>query len=128
MAAYVLGVLGAPQTASVRAQHAAPLRALLNDPVADVRWNAALSLARLGDASAVETLLKMLERDALVSQYAIKEENIEQIMINASKGLALVGDKESVKILESISKNDKSLKVRQAAMDAMRFLAERVGS
>ncbi len=114
MAAYVLGVME-NQSFIVN------LKPLLNDPAADVKWNAALSLARLGDDSGLEVLLKMLEREELAGRYKMSDEAIERVMINATKGLALIRKPESIKILESVSQNDKSLKVRQAAINALRY-------
>lgn len=112
IAVYVLGVLGDKGTI-------APIRVLLDDSVADVRWNAALSLARFGDDSGREVLLQMLEREQLETHYHLSEAEIEKIMINALRGLTLIGDAESLKILQTVSRNDKNLKVRQAAMDAI---------
>src|SRR3989442_479695 len=42
-----------------------PVRSLLNDPVKDVAWNAALALARRGDRSGLPVLARMLERSYL---------------------------------------------------------------
>src|SRR3989338_1219963 len=111
-AAYVLGAIGS--------REALPhLRPLLNDKVTDVRWNAALALARLGDPSGLPLLLQMLERQSLLSAHAMSEEEVENIMINAIKGIALVGDTQSFESLRKISRTDKSLKVRQAALDVL---------
>ncbi len=114
IAVYVLGVLGDKQTIH-------SIRVLLNDSVADVRWNAALSLARFRDASGRDILLQMLERDQLANSYHLNDAEIEKVIINAVKGLALIGNPESLKILETVSRNDKSLKVRQAAIDAIQY-------
>lgn len=114
-AAYVLGTL---EDAGV----APEIKKLLTDPAADVRWNAALALARLKDASGAEVLHSMLEREELKLQYALADAALEAVMINAAKGLALIHGPESIKILESISRNDKSLKVRQAAVEALEYI------
>ncbi len=116
MSAYVLGAIGNRATAE-------NLKALLNDAVADVRWNAALGLARLGDDAGLEILEKMLDRDSLSNDYKIREEEIEALMINATKGLALIKRPGSIKILKTVSQGDKSLKVRQAAMAALETLS-----
>ncbi len=114
-AAYVLGALG--QTPAIP-----EIKKLLNDESLDVRWNAALALARLKDDSGTEVLYKMLEREELKSQYAMSDEAVEAVMINATKGLALIQKADSIKILESVSRNDKSLKVRQAAVEALQYI------
>ncbi len=117
-AAYVLGVLGQDKNRSA-------LRLLLNDAVTDVRWNAALALARLHDDAGFEILVKMMERQELSSQYHMNEDQIEGVMINAMRGLALIRKPESIKILETISRQDKNMKVRQAAMQALNFKQEK---
>ena len=116
MAAYVLGVLGDPQTVP-------SLTPLLEDPVEDIRWNASLSLARLGNDSGWQILAKMLDRSILSANH-MNDEEIEKVMINAAKGLALTKREETVPILETLSKEDKSLKVRQAAIEAMEYLKQ----
>jgi HEAT repeat protein len=93
---------------------------LLGDTVADVRWNAALSLARLGSDAGQPILMKMVDRQELTVHHGLSDKEIEAVMINAVKGLALVGKKESLQVLTDISKHEKSLKVRQAAIDAIR--------
>ncbi len=113
IAAYVLGVVGENTSTAL-------LQPLLSDPVADVRWNAALALARLGDASGSKILLGLLERNTF-SDYSMDEEEVEKVMINAVKGLALLRNSEADGILKSVSQHDKNLKVRQAAMEAMRY-------
>ena len=113
-AAYVLGTI---QEASSREA----LKTLLSDPVPDVRWNAALALARLKDASGLEILTKMLQRDELSAEYKMNEAQIEAVMTNAVKGLALIHRPEAFRILESVSKDDKNMRVRQAALNALRF-------
>jgi HEAT repeat protein len=119
-AAYVLGALGDHASAP-------ELRELLGDPVSDVRWNAALALARLGDASGRQVLIQMTQRQTLSAEEGMDEARIEAVMINAVKGLALIRGAEEVKILESVSRTDKSLRVRQAALDALRSNNQRSG-
>ena len=113
MSVYILGVLTDKNSAE-------KIRPLLNDPVSDVRWNAALTLARLGDDSGFEVLRNMVTRPQF-STLGMQEAQIEAVMINAIKGLALIQKPESIKILRSLSQDDKNLKVRQAAIDAMNY-------
>ncbi len=117
MAVYVMGAIGNPSAIP-------SLRPLLNDAVEDIRWNTALSLARLGNDSGFEILLKMLDRQSLILNGALSESEIEMIMINATKGLALIKRSESLETLEKISREDKNLKVRQAAIEAIHYQKE----
>lgn len=112
MAAYTLGIVGADALARPA------LTSALSDPSDDVRWNAALALARRKDASGRSELHAMLDRRRLES-LGLTEDRIEQAMINAAKGLALIPEAGSIKILESLSRTDPSLKVRQAAITAL---------
>mgnify|MGYP001564630553 FL=1 len=115
IAVYVLGVIDSKSSVP-------KLESSLNDPSADVRWNAALALARLGNAQGYPVLVSMLERETLSSQAGLGEAQIEAVMVNATKGLALIQKPESIKILQSLSRRDKNLKVRQAAMNALQNL------
>lgn len=114
-AAYILGVLGNPVAVSA-------LKAALGDEVDDVRWNAALSLARLGDSSGRGILLSMLDRERLNRPHALTDKSIERIMVNAAKGLQLISEKsgETEEALRRVSVSDPNLKVRQAALAAFR--------
>ena len=115
ISSYVLGVLGDKKSTEF-------LRPLLNDPVSDVRWNTALALARLGDSSGKAILFKMLDRKTMAFENNLNDETLEIIMINAVKGLTLIGGRDCIKILQELSKNDKSLKVRQAAFQSLEMI------
>lgn len=112
MAAYAVGNLGDPKTASL-------LEPLLNDPARDVRWNAALSLARLGSRAGYPEIVKMLDREALRSYHQVQADKVEEIMVNAVRGLALLNEPEALPLLADLSNHDASLKVRQAAIEAI---------
>ena len=113
MAAYVLGVLGSVESKAM-------LKDLLSDPAIDVRWNAALALAQLGDTAGLEIILSMLDRDYLAAAQSTKEDDVQFLMINAIKGLSRLQNAKSVEKLVFISQNEKNLKVRQAAYDALK--------
>jgi HEAT repeat protein len=118
-AAYVLGALGSADSAGA-------LQNILKDPVVDVRWNAALALARVGNAEGYDVLLSMLERGRLAGEFQLDEQRIESTMINAMKGLVLIPRRDSIKILETISKEDKNLRVRQASLDSLSVLEKNI--
>ena len=118
VAAYVLGVLGDKEAVS-------KLKPLLDDPAADVSWNAALSLARLKDDAGWKVLIKMLDRSALSQNYSMSKEQIEKVMTNAVRGLAELNRADSLPILESLARTDESLKVRQAALEAIQLHSKR---
>lgn len=113
MAVYVLGVLGDKEAVPT-------IVPLLSDTDRDVRWNAALSLANLGSDAGYQVLLKMLDR-ATMAEEQLPEEKIEPIMVNATRGLALLNKPEAMPVLAELSNSDHSLKVRQAAIEALEY-------
>ncbi len=96
-----------------------PLTKLLEDPSRDVQWNSALSLARLGSDAGYPVLMKMLDRRMLAAMDGLPEVKIEEIMVNAVKGVALLNRKEAMPYLAELADKDPSLKVRQAAIEAL---------
>lgn len=111
-AAYVLGILGDRQSAVL-------IEPLLSDEARDVRWNAALSLARLESPAGYEELLKMLDRKTLAAYGDLSNSEVEQIMVNAAKGVALLEKPETEPVLARLADEDPSLKVREAALQAL---------
>jgi len=114
-AAFGLGELGDPE--------AIPgLAPLLGDTVADVRWNAALALANLGSDLGVPELYRMLDRTLTTQIPDITPSQAEEAMISAVRALAILEVGDSRDLLERLSKDDPSLKVRQAVIEALRIL------
>ena len=113
MVAYSLGTL--------QDSRAVPhLKAALNDKSPDVSWNAALALARLRDPSGLIVIHQMLDRRHLESLPELKDIQASEAMINAAHAAALLKDSSARPILELLRKNDKDLKVRAAAIDALK--------
>ena len=119
MAAYVLGKLGDPR--------AIPrLTAMTADHAADVRWNAAIALAELRDGGGKEVLHSMLDRASLSRQAdALSPAQAEEAIVSAAKAEALIGDREALPPLRKLSESDSSLKVRDAAREAIRTIEAR---
>lgn len=116
---YVLGAL--PGDAQVPA-----LAVALGDSTPDVRWNAAVALARHGRREGVPVLRQMLDRAYLertVTEPADPTREIDrvsEIMISGLRALAALGDPDGRPTVERLSREDRSLKVRQAAIEALR--------
>jgi hypothetical protein len=114
MAVYVLGVLKNPIVID-------DLQIALNDPAPDVRWNAAMSLAQLGDASGSELLMRLTSRDFLAQYDLMSDEDRENVITNAVQCLGLLKLDGARDHLVSLSEDDPSLKVRDAALAALEF-------
>jgi HEAT repeat protein len=109
---YALGELGDPRGREV-------LAAALEDPIADVRWNAAVALANLGDRRAAPTLRTMLDRPALARVANIREDQQEDAMIVGMTAYAHLLGPEARPELERLAAKDPSLRVRDAAKQAL---------
>lgn len=119
MAVYALGVL--PDDGS----HTT-LRAALDDPVPDVQWNAAVSLARHGDGRGVTVLRRMLDRDYVTRQVTPSgtlADPVSDVMISGLQAVAALGAislGENLRApVAALADADPSLKVRQAAMETL---------
>ncbi len=124
ISAYALGALDAPESI-------APLRALLHDPVEDVAWNAALSLARRDDRSGLPLLRRMLDRayldrvrraDESGTERALTEEQKEDAITNALRSLVRLGDTANLDAVRALRDSDPNLRVRQVAFESLEAL------
>jgi HEAT repeat protein len=104
------------------------LRTALNDPAVDVRWNAAVALARHGNSEGVPVLRQMLDR-SYVEQTVKRDvrqdsdqDPIAEVMISGLRAVAVLRDASLKPAVESLSQLDRSLKVRQAALEALKVI------
>jgi hypothetical protein len=122
MAVYALGVLpddGAHTT----------LRAALDDPIPDVQWNAAVSLARHGDIRGGTVLRRMLNREyvtGVVTRSEALSDPASDVMISGLRAVAALGRLSVVDNMmapvAALAETDESLKVRQAALETLEAL------
>src|SRR5262245_42197831 len=121
MVVYALGAL--PGDAQIDT-----LRTALEDSAADVRWNAAVALARHGRGEGVPVLRQMLDRSYV--EQAVKREidqagdqdPIADVMISGLRAAAALKDNSLRPSIEGLSQQDRSLKVRQAALEALKTI------
>jgi HEAT repeat protein len=121
MVVYALGAL--PGDAQVET-----LRAALQDAEPDVRWNAAVGLARHGDARGAGVLRQMIDRQYV--EHEVKREvrqdqdldPIADVMISGLRAAAVLRDPAMREPIAALSREDRSMKVRQAALDALKAI------
>jgi HEAT repeat protein len=121
MVVYALGALpGDAQTVT--------LRTALQDTAADVRWNAAVALSRKGSREGVSVLKQMLDR-AYVERTVTREvrqdsdqDPIADVMISGLRAAAALKDESLRPSIEALSRNDRSMKVRDAALEALKVM------
>lgn len=121
MVVYALGAI--PEAASSKV-----LEVGLNDPTADVRWNAAVALARHGRREGVPVLRQMLDRrylDGAVQGQSESDADLDRVgdvMISGLQAAAALREASLKETVLGISREDKNLKVRQAALEALKSL------
>jgi HEAT repeat protein len=102
------------------------LRTALQDSTADVRWNAAVALARHNRHEGVSVLKQMLDRPYV--EQTVKrdvrvdddQDPIAEVMISGLRAAAALKDDTLKAAVTTLSQQDKSLKVRQAAIEALK--------
>ena len=121
MVVYALGAL--PGESQIET-----LRTALQDPTPDVRWNAAVALARHGSDDGVPVLRQMLDRESVERivkrdvRVDDEQDPIADVMIS---GLRAVCDPEGAvaeATVETLSQQDRSMRVRQAALEALKVM------
>jgi HEAT repeat protein len=104
------------------------LRTALRDEAPDVRWNAAVALARHGDRDAVPIIHQMLNRqyvEQTVKRAVRPDEDddpVADVMISGLRAAAVLRDATLRESIEELSQQDRSLKVRQAALEALKAM------
>jgi len=119
MTVYALGAL--PGNSQV-----VTLRTALQDAAPDVRWNAAIALARHSDREGVGVIRQMLDRryvESTVKRETRQDEDqdpIADVMISGVRAAAALKDETLREPLSTLSQQDRSMKVRAAALEALK--------
>ena len=123
MAVYALGTLPGS------GDHAT-LRNALDDPAADVQWNAAVALARHGRDDGITVLRRMLDREyvsRMVTRSAAAEAAIDpvsEVIVSGLQAAATLGAAELRPSVEALSESDANLRVREVAIKTLDVLSK----
>ena len=121
MVVYALGAL--PGDAQI-----ATLRTALQDAEPDVRWNAAVALSRKGNHDGVSVLRQMLDRQYVEQQVKrdVRQDEdrdpIAEVMISGLRAAATLKDEALKPSVTNLSRQDRSMRVRQAALEALKVM------
>ena len=121
MAVYALGAL----TGS--GDHAT-LRNALDDPAADVQWNAAVALARHGRNDGMTVIRRMLDREyvtRMVTRRASADDPLDpvsEVIVSGLQAAASLRATELRQPIEALSETDVNLRVREVAMKTLDLL------
>ena len=124
MVVYALGAIPAGSNTSV-------LETALADVANDVRWNAAVALARHGRAEGLSVIREMLDREYLTQsveanvQADVDTDPVGEVMISGLQAAAVLQESSLRGRVEEISLSDRSMRVRQAALDALKVLGDK---
>jgi hypothetical protein len=121
MVVYALGAL--PGDAQI-----VTLRTALQDPVPDVRWNAAVALARHDRRDGVSVIGEMLDRAFVEQKVTVEgrqradEDPVADVLISGLRAAAALREESLRSSIETLSRQDRSVKVRQAALEALKVM------
>jgi HEAT repeat protein len=105
------------------------LRAALQDAEPDVRWNAAVALARHGDRQGAGVIRQMIDREYVehVVKRDVRQDRdldpIADVMISGLRAAAALKDDTLREPIARLSQQDRSMKVRQAAIEALKAMS-----
>lgn len=113
------------QTSPQEAQKLVPM---LNDPAADVRWNAAFSLSEIRDPAALPVLARLLDRPALAEDIEknspLDEAKTEKILKSAIVAAGRYHDADLTNRVRRLAELDPNGHVRAAAQRALDRMTE----
>ncbi|OGH56618.1 MAG: hypothetical protein A3G34_09460 [Candidatus Lindowbacteria bacterium RIFCSPLOWO2_12_FULL_62_27] len=131
-AAHLFAVLNRPLPAGRVSAYTLPpdwpvrLRPVLNDPVADVRWNAAISLAEFRDPAAIPVLAGMLDRPVLAAELkefgGLDETKVEKIIKAALAASLQYRDAGLGGKIQTLAESDPNAAVQATARQALERL------
>ena len=111
-ATIALGMIGDPSTIP-------HLIKLLEDEEANIRWDAAIALAKMGDNSGAYIIERLLDREYLKQFKQIDPLEEKRVIMIAIRTASILFDKKFEDKLSLLSKNDQDLSVRNAAIKAL---------
>ena len=92
---------------------------LLEDEQANIRWDAAIALAKMGNSEGAYIIEGLLDREYLNKFSEIDPIEQTRVLMVAIKTASILFDKRFEDNLISLSKNDKDLSIRDAAIKAL---------
>jgi hypothetical protein len=121
MVVYALGAL--PGDAQV-----VTLRTALQDSAPDVRWNAAVALARHDRRDGIPVIREMLDRTFVEQKVTVEGRQhadgdpVADVLISGLRAAAALKEESLRSSIETLSQQDRSVKVRQAALEALKVM------
>lgn len=96
------------------------LRKALKDEEPNVEWGSAISLAKLGDASGVTTILNLINREYLNRYPEVDGDEKNNLMIAAIEAAKHIKSGSLTQIIQHLSTTDQNMNVRKAAFEYLK--------
>ena len=96
------------------------LKKLLLDEEPNIRWDASIALAKLGDSSGINEILNLLDRSYFGNYKNVDDWEIAQAMMIAIKITEKLIDDKFIPKLKYIATNDPNMKIRDSALKILK--------
>lgn len=102
------------------------LNELLEDDEPNIRWDAAIALAKMGETSSVPIVENLMDRDYLMTFAELDYKEINKVIMTAIKTSSLVQDDRFEPRLIDLAKSDENLSIRDAAIKTLKKSYDRI--
>ena len=102
------------------------LNKLLNDHEPNIRWDAAIALAKMGEKSSMPIIENLMDRDYLMTFPELDYNEINKVIMIAIETSSLLTDSKFEPKLTKLAKSDENLKIRDAAIKTLKSTYDRV--
>ena len=97
------------------------LNSLLNDDEPNIRWDAAIGLAKMGEDSSIPTIQSLMDRNYLSTFPELDQNEVTKVILTAIETTTVIVDQRFEPLLETLASSDENLKVRNAAIKTLKF-------
>ena len=97
------------------------LNSLLDDDEPNIRWDAAIGLAKMGEDSSIPTIQNLMDRNYLSTFPELDQNEVTKVILTAIETTTVIVDQRFEPLLETLASSDENLKVRNAAIKTLKF-------
>ena len=97
------------------------LKSLLDDDEPNIRWDAAIGLAKMGEDSSIPTIQNLMDRNYLSTFPELDQNEVTKVILTAIETTTIIVDQRFEPLLETLASSDENLKVRNAAIKTLKF-------
>ncbi len=102
------------------------LNELLEDDEPNIRWDAAIALAKMGETSSVPIVENLMDRDYLMTFSELDYKEINKVIMTAIKTSSLIQDDRFEPRLIDLARSDENLTIRDAAIKTLKKSYDRI--